>query len=224
MSESTEQISTAGEQTSRRAAVLDADISDLARLGVAHTYEAAARRGLVDMPLIQILPGSRVAGPARTVRCGQDDNMAIHAAIEYFQPGEIAVIVMPESRPVALVGDGIVTMLQQRGVVGVLVNSAVRDVDSLIKLGMPVWSSYVRCRGAKRADFGAHDVPVVLGGASIEPGDIVVLDSDGSVVVSRSETAKVAAAARALAEREADLFVQFRAGVLSMDLLGLRPS
>jgi 4-hydroxy-4-methyl-2-oxoglutarate aldolase len=151
----------------------------LARLGAATVYEASGRCGLVDLGLVQIVPGSRACGPARTVRCGQDDNLMVHAAMEGLRPGEVLVLTMPEPRPVALLGDLLGTQAQVRGAAAVLVDAAVRDRSELEAIGLPVWARWVRSRGADKAVVGSLDEPVTVGGAVIRPGDPVVLAADG---------------------------------------------
>lgn len=196
--------------------------TDLAALGVATVYEAAGRAGLVDAHLVQVVPGSRAAGPARTVRCGQDDNLMVHAAVAEAQPGEVLVLTMPEPAPVALVGDLLATQAKVRGVAGLLVDAAVRDVDELRVLGLPIWARYVRVRGAAKNVAGSIGEPVVVGGATIHQGDAVVLDGDGAVVVAQAELDDILAAARERAERERGKRAQLQAGALSYDLDGLR--
>ena len=196
--------------------------AELARLGSATVHEAAGRAPLVDMPLHQVLPGSRAAGPARTVRCGQDDNLMVHAAMAEAQPGEVLVLTMPEPAPVALVGELLATQAKGRGVAALLVNAAVRDLDELRELGLPIWARYVRVRGADKAVPGTIGEPVEVGGATIRQGDAVVLDSDGAVVVEAGRVEEVLAAARARAEREVEKRAKLEAGALSYDLDGLR--
>ena len=110
----------------------------VALFGVSTVYEAAGQRGLVDVPLIQLVPGSRLAGPARTVRCGQDDNLMVHAVMGQAQPGEVLVITMPRPRPIALVGELLALQAHARGVAGLLVDAAVRDAEDLERLGLPI--------------------------------------------------------------------------------------
>ena len=196
--------------------------AELARLGSATVHEAAGRAPLVDLPLHQVLPGSRAAGPARTVRCGQDDNLMVHAAIAEAQPGEVLVLTMPEPAPVALVGELLATQAKGRGVAALLVDAAVRDLDELRELGLPIWARYVRVRGAGKAVPGTIGEPVEVGGATIRQGDAVVLDSDGAVVVEADRVEEVLAAARARAEREVEKRAKLEAGALSYDLDGLR--
>src|SRR6188474_1550325 len=100
------------------------DIVHLSELGVATVYEASGRQGLIDIPLIQIIPNSRVAGPARTALCGQDDNLMVHAVIEHIQPGEVLVLSMPEPAPVALLGELLATQVKFRGAAGILVDAS----------------------------------------------------------------------------------------------------
>jgi 4-hydroxy-4-methyl-2-oxoglutarate aldolase len=196
--------------------------AELAELGTATVHEAAARSPVVDLPLIQVVPGSRAAGPARTVRCAQDDNLMVHAAIAEALPGEVLVLTMPEPAPVALVGELLATQAQGRRVAALLVDAAVRDVEELGELGLPVWSRFVRVRGADKKAPGTIGEPVAVGGATIRQGDVVVLDADGAVVVERERVAEVLAAARARAEREREKRARLRAGALSYDLDGLR--
>jgi 4-hydroxy-4-methyl-2-oxoglutarate aldolase len=185
-------------------------------------HEAAARAPLVDAELVQVVPGSRAAGPARTVRCGQGDNLMVHAAVAEALPGEVLVLTMPEPAPVALVGDLLATQAKGRGVAALLVDAAVRDVEELRELGLPVWARYVRVRGAEKSVAGTLGEPVVVGGATIRQGDAVVLDADGVVVVEQERVAEVLEAARARAEREVEKRAKLEAGALSYDLDGLR--
>jgi Aldolase/RraA len=115
----------------------ESDIQELARYGVATVYEAAGRTGLIDIPLLQLIPGSRVAGRARTVRCGQGDNLMVHAVMEQVQPGEILILTMPEPEPVALIGELLATQALARQVAGILVDASVRDTEELQALGLP---------------------------------------------------------------------------------------
>ena len=195
---------------------------ELARLGTATVHEAAARGPVVDLPLVQVIPGSRAAGPARTVRCAQGDNLMVHAAIAEAEPGEVLVLTMPEPAPVALVGELLATQALGRGVAAILVDGAVRDVEELRELGLPIWARYVRVRGADKQAVGSIGEPVDVAGATIRQGDAVVLDADGVVVVDRERVSEVLAAARDRAEREVEKRAKLQAGALSYDLDGLR--
>jgi 4-hydroxy-4-methyl-2-oxoglutarate aldolase len=194
----------------------------LSELGVATVYEASGREGLVDVPLIQLVPGSRAAGPARTVLCGQDDNLMVHAVIEHIQPGEVLVLTMPEPQPVALIGELLVTQVKVRGAAAILVDAACRDVEELGKLGLPIWTRYVRVRGASKTKIGELDATVTVGGAQITPDDVIVLDADGAVCIKRERAEQVLMAAEARFEREAALREKLVAGQTSYDIHGLR--
>ena len=195
---------------------------ELAELGTATVHEAGARTPVVDLPLVQIVAGSRAAGPARTVRCGQGDNLMVHAAVAEARPGEVLVLTMPDPEPVALVGELIATQAQVRGVAALLVDAAVRDVDELQQLGLPIWARYVRVRGAEKKVPGTIGEPVEVGGATIRQGDVIVLDADGVVVVEQERVEEVLAAARRRAEHELEKRAKLQAGALSYELDGLR--
>jgi 4-hydroxy-4-methyl-2-oxoglutarate aldolase len=197
-------------------------LRELARLGTATVYEAAGRTGLVDLDLHRVVSGSRVAGPARTVLCGQDDNLMVHASVADVDPGEVLVLTMPEPRPVALVGDLLATQAQVRGAAGLLVDAAIRDLADLEQMGLPIWTRWVRVRGAGKKLKGALDEPVTVGGQRIARGDILVMDGDGATVVERERVDEVLAAALEREERERVKRGRLRAGALSYDLDGLR--
>jgi 4-hydroxy-4-methyl-2-oxoglutarate aldolase len=196
--------------------------SELARLGTATVHEAARRAPVVDAPLVQVLPGSRAAGPARTVRCSQDDNLMVHAAVAEAEPGEVLVLTMPEPRPIALVGELLATQAKVAGVAALLVDAAVRDLEELRDVGLPIWARYVRVSGAEKRVPGVIGEPVEVGGAQIRQGDVVVLDTDGAVVVERERVEEVLAAAREREVREREKRAKLEAGALSYDLDGLR--
>lgn len=198
------------------------DMSQFARYGVATVYEAAGRTGLIDIALLQIVPGSRVAGPARTVICGQADNLMVHAVLDQVQPGEILVLTMPEPEPVALVGELLATQAQIHQAKAILVDAAVRDTEELRFLGLPIWARWARARAATKTHVGAINEPVIVGGARIAAGDIVVLDADGACVVAAERAEQVMAAAQQRTERETALREKLKQGALTYDLHGLR--
>jgi 4-hydroxy-4-methyl-2-oxoglutarate aldolase len=194
----------------------------LAELGSATVYEAGGRGGFVDADLIQVVPGSRAAGPARTVRCGQDDNLMVHAVMAEARPGEVLVLTMPEPRPVALIGELLATQARERGVAGLLVDASVRDVEELREMGLPIWARWVRVHGAVKATLGSIGEPVEVGGATIRQGDAVVLDADGVAVVEAERIDAVLAASRERAERERVKRARLEGGALSWEIDGLR--
>jgi len=197
-------------------------LDELARLGSATVYEAGGRRGYVDVDLHQIIPGSRVAGPARTVRCGQDDNLMVHAVMERVAPGDVLVLTMPQPRPVALVGDLLATQAKVAGAAALLIDASVRDAEELAEMGLPIWTRWLRVRGAAKATPGEIDVPVTVGGARIRPGDVLVLDRDGVAVVEAERVDEVLAASLEREEKERVKRARLASGERSYDIDGLR--
>jgi 4-hydroxy-4-methyl-2-oxoglutarate aldolase len=195
---------------------------ELARFGSATVFEASGREGLVDLDLHQVIPGSRAAGPARTVRCGQDDILMVHAAMDRLVEGDVLVLTMPEPRPVALLGELLATQAKRKGAAAVLIDAAVRDTEELRELGLPVWARWIRVQGANRKAVGELDVTVEVGGATIAPGDAVVLDADGAVVIAQNRLDEVVQASRERVENENAKRARFEAGELSYDMYGIR--
>jgi 4-hydroxy-4-methyl-2-oxoglutarate aldolase len=197
-------------------------LAELARLGSATVYEAGGRGGYVDADLYQAVPGSRAAGPARTVLCAQDDNLMVHAVMPEVQPGDVIVLSMPQPRPVALVGDLLATQAQVAGAAAILVDASIRDTEELAQMGLPIWSRYVRVKGALKDTAGALNLPVTVGGALINPGDVLVLDADGVAVVPADSVGQVLAASLAREQKEAEKRAKLQSGLNSYDLDGLR--
>jgi 4-hydroxy-4-methyl-2-oxoglutarate aldolase len=197
-------------------------LADLARLGSATVYEAGGRGGYVDLDLHQVIPGSRVAGRARTVMCTQDSNVMVHAVMETIQPGEVLVLCMPQARPVALLGDLLATQAKAHGAAGVLVDASVRDVEELADLGLPIWARWIRVRGAGKDGVGTIGEAVTVGGAAIRQGDVLVCDADGIAVVAIERVGEVLEASRARERSEQIKREELAAGALSYDLDGFR--
>jgi 4-hydroxy-4-methyl-2-oxoglutarate aldolase len=198
------------------------DYATLARLGVATVHEAAGRVGIIDLPLTQLVPGSRVAGPARIALCEPRDNTMAHAAIAHAQPGDILVLTSTRPEPYALIGDLMATQAQKQGVAGILVDSAVRDIDEIAEMGMPVWTRFVRAQGASKGAVGKLDVPVIIGGTEIRPGDLVVLDCDGAMALPSERVDEVLPLALAREQHENAMRARYAAGELSYDIQELR--
>jgi 4-hydroxy-4-methyl-2-oxoglutarate aldolase len=195
---------------------------ELARFGSATVFEATGREGLIDLDLHQVIPGLRAAGPARTVRCGQDDILMVHAAMDRLEAGDVLVLTMPEPRPIALLGELLATQAKLKGAAAVLIDAAVRDTEALRELGLPVWARWIRVHGANREAVGEIDVTVEVGGTTIAPGDAVVLDADGAVVVPKNRLGEVAQASRERVANEDSKRTRFEAGELSYDMYGIR--
>jgi 4-hydroxy-4-methyl-2-oxoglutarate aldolase len=196
--------------------------AELARLGSATVYEAGGRGGYVDADLFQAVPGSRAAGPARTVRCAQDDNLMVHAVMPEVQPGDVIVLTMPEPRAVALVGDLLATQAQVAGAAAILIDASIRDTEELAAMGLPIWARFVRVTGAAKDTAGELNVPVTVGGALINPGDVLVLDADGVAVVPQDRVDEVLSASLAREQKEALKRAKLQSGLNSYDLDGLR--
>jgi 4-hydroxy-4-methyl-2-oxoglutarate aldolase len=198
------------------------DYATLAQLGVATVHEAAGRTGIIDMPLTQVVAGSRVAGPARIALCGHGDNTMVHALVAHANPGDVLVLTSGEPAPVALVGELLATQAKAQGVAGILVDGAVRDLDELAAIGLPIWTRFVRAQGATKGVVGKLDVPVVIGGTEIRPGDLVVMDCDGAMALPSGQVDEVLPLALERAERERVMRQRYASGELSYDLQGLR--
>jgi 4-hydroxy-4-methyl-2-oxoglutarate aldolase len=198
------------------------DYAVFARLGVSTVHEAAGRTGVVDYPLTQVVPGSRVAGPARIAVCTRGDNTMVHAVIAHARPGDIIVLTSTEPAPIAFIGELLATQAQKQGVAALLVDAAVRDLDELAAIGLPIWARWIRASGATKGGVGKLDVPVTIGGAAIRPGDLVVMDCDGAMALPAERAAEVLPLALEREQREQAMRGRYAAGELSYDLQGLR--
>lgn len=199
-------------------AVVDA----LGAHGVATVHEALGRRGYAGSHLTPIQAGARVGGSAVTVLCWPGDNLMIHAAVEQCRPGDLLVVTTVSPSLDGSFGELFATALAHREVRGLVTTGGVRDVAELRQMGFPVWSAAVSAQGTVKATAGSVNVPVVLGRVPVGPGDAVVADDDGVVVVPRAEAAAVLAAADARVAREAASRAAYRQGELSLDRNRLR--
>jgi 4-hydroxy-4-methyl-2-oxoglutarate aldolase len=146
----------------------------------------------------------------------------VHAAMAQLAPGEVLVLTMPEPRPVALVGELLATQAKAHGAAGILVDAAIRDLEELAELGLPIWARWIRVRGAGKDHAGEIGGPVTVGGATIRQGDVLVLDADGVAVIEHERVDEVLAASRERLEKERVKRAQLQDGALSFDLDGLR--
>ncbi|HEV7625786.1 MAG TPA: 4-carboxy-4-hydroxy-2-oxoadipate aldolase/oxaloacetate decarboxylase [Streptomyces sp.] len=197
-------------------------VTEFADAGVATVYEAYGRRGLLDHEWIPLQPGRRIAGPARIARCGQGDNRAVHEVMPYLKPGEVLVLTMPEPAPVALFGDLLATQAAACGAAAVLVDASVRDSAELAQLDFGVWTRWRRSRGATKSERGSVNIPVQIGGTTIEPGDMLVLDDDGVTSVAAADVAGTVEAVRQRIAKENGLRTRWAAGEFSYDAYGMR--
>lgn len=201
-------------------AIVDA----LAAHGVATVHEAMGRTGLVGASLRPIQQDVRIAGAAVTVLSHPGDNLMIHAAVEQCRAGDLLVVATTSPSVDGAFGELFATALHARGVRGLVTTTGVRDTSELRALGFPVWASAVNAQGTVKATPGSVNVPVVVGGVVIRPGDVVVADDDGVVCVPRQKAADAVTASDArLAKEEADR-AAYAGGQLSLDRKGLRAS
>jgi 4-hydroxy-4-methyl-2-oxoglutarate aldolase len=199
-----------------------AEVAGLAEFGVATVHEALGRSGYLGPAIRPLQTGSRIGGTAVTVLCWPGDNLMTHAAVEQCRPGDIVVVTTTSPCSDGGVGELLATALQHRGVRGLVTTGGVRDVADLRAMNFPVFSAAVSAQGTVKATAGAVNVPISINGQVIAPGDAVVADDDGVVVVPRASVRAVAAAAGERAERENAARAAFRAGELSLDRYGLR--
>lgn len=200
------------------AQLVDAFVS----LGSATVHEALGRTGYAGSAIRPIQQGAAIAGSAVTVLTAPGDNLMVHVAIEQARAGDVIVVVATGPSPFGHIGELMATQMQVKGVRGYVTSAGVRDTSELRAMGFPAWSRYVSAQGCLRDSPGSVNVPVVLDGVVVEPGDIVVADDDGVTVVPRTQAASVRDAARARATREATNRAKYEAGASSMDINGLR--
>jgi 4-hydroxy-4-methyl-2-oxoglutarate aldolase len=198
-------------------------VASLGELGVATVHEAGGKAGLLGTGLRPVWAGARAAGTAVTVLCGPGDNLMLHAAIEQARPGDLVVLTTTSPSSDGFVGELIVTSLLAREVTGLVTTTGVRDIAAIRAAGFGVWSRHVSAQGTLKATAGCVNVPVVIGGVVVHPGDAVVADDDGVVCVPRALAAQVAADGRDRVRREDEARAAFACGELGLDRYGLRP-
>ena len=197
------------------------ELAVLAAAGVATVHEAYARTGLMH-DLAPVIPDAVVAGSAVTALCYTGDNLMVHAALEVVQPGDILVIAVTAPSTHAMVGDLLATSCQAKGVTAAVVDAGVRDTQALRQMGFPVWARHIGVAGTVKRDPGWLNIPVSCGGQVVHPGDAVVADADGVVVVARSDVTETAQRAQQRIDAELVLREEMAAGGSSLDRGGRR--